>query len=58
ISSKYDTERGRFRLWKTLLEYSGVSYDEVLNLPTASESAWETFMARYHPKARPATWLR
>ncbi|KAK3346432.1 hypothetical protein B0T25DRAFT_278647 [Lasiosphaeria hispida] len=39
ISSKHDTERGRFRLWKTFLEYSGVSYDEETNLPAAAETA-------------------
>ncbi|KAK3358069.1 hypothetical protein B0T25DRAFT_540881 [Lasiosphaeria hispida] len=50
ISSKYDTERGRYRLWKTLLEYSGVAYDEELNLPTASESVWETFMPGITPR--------
>ncbi|KAK4235911.1 hypothetical protein C8A03DRAFT_46030 [Achaetomium macrosporum] len=59
IASKYDTERRRFQLWKSLVDgYSGVTYDHSTGLPSMSESTWEQFVARHKTKTKSVAWLR
>lgn len=58
VRTKYDTEQRRFRLWKALMEYSGVSLDPDTGLPVASDATWEQFVARYATKNRSVQWLR
>lgn len=58
IATKYDTERSRYRIWKSLLDYSGVSYNEFTQLPEAAESVWESFLARHNTNKKNNIWLR
>ncbi|KAK3346071.1 hypothetical protein B0T25DRAFT_460335 [Lasiosphaeria hispida] len=58
IANKYNSERKRFVAWKTLLAYSGVSYDWAAHLPVASEATWQQFFARYNTSSRSILWLR
>ena len=57
ISTKYDTERKRFQIWKTLMEYSGVELDRVKNLPVFTKATFDQFLARYQTPSRSLTWL-
>ena len=52
ILNKCDTERKRFRMYKTVLSYTGTSVED--GIVQASDDIWEKFLSRYPSHA----WLR
>jgi len=54
IRDKYNIERKRFRLWKTLVESSGVELCPLTSLPQATEEKWKEFLSRNSN----AKWLK
>ena len=59
IENKNDTERRRFRLWKTLTEQSGVSADPENGTVSTSEEKWQSFVAKHGGvNPRSIQWLR
>ncbi|KAK3954013.1 hypothetical protein QBC32DRAFT_337417 [Pseudoneurospora amorphoporcata] len=58
IKSKYDNEKARYCIWKTVLETSGVAYDWETNLPKASEEIWAKFLNQRNTESKNYNWLR
>ena len=58
LVTNYDTERRPFQMWKMLMEYSGVTFNRVTNLPSLSEATWEQFLRRNSTPSKFLTWLR
>ncbi len=58
LSDKYMNEKKRFRVWKSLVDESGVSIDPVTNLPQAPDDKWEAFVRRFTTNTLSVDWVR